>query len=101
MSYSKVSQQCHLFRNEQMNVHEKECNGHPTVMTDGLVEKANIKNCEHWRFTYSKLSFNFPNISQSILNDIVTEKLHYENCLCWMGPEIVNRHKKQKCVVSA
>ena len=71
MSDSKVRQWCLLFEEGRTNVHDEE----PSVMTDDLVEKMNTTLRGNSRFTISELSLEFPQVSRSVIYDIVSEKL--------------------------
>jgi len=75
MSNSKVRQWCHLFEEGRTNVHDKERSGQPSVITDDLEEKLNTTLRGNHCFTISELSLEFPQISRSVIYDIVSEKL--------------------------
>ena len=47
MSDIKVWQWCRLSKERQINVHDEELSGHPTVMMDSLVKIVNAKICEN------------------------------------------------------
>ena len=92
MSDSKVRQWCCLFKQGRTNVHEEERSGQPSVIKDDLVvEKVNTTIRGNRCFTISELSLEFPQVSRSVIYNIVSEKLGYKKTVCQMGAENVNR----------
>jgi len=65
-------------------------------VTDELVVKINEKIHENCRFTITEFSLKFPQISRSLLHEIVTEKLGYHKfCARWVLKLLSEDHKKQ------
>ena len=65
-------------------------------MTDELVVKINEKIHENCRFTITEFSLKFPQISRSLLHEIVTEKLGYHKfCARWVPKLLSEDHKKK------
>jgi len=60
-----------------MNVHNKDCSGHPSTVNDDRVEKFNNKIHENWQFMISALRTCFQQISLTLMYEIVAERLHY------------------------
>jgi bifunctional pyridoxal-dependent enzyme with beta-cystathionase and maltose regulon repressor activities len=58
--------------------------GWPSVVSDELVQSVDQKNCERWHFTISELSFEFAQVSRTVLYEIITARLGYHNFLCKM-----------------
>ncbi|XP_075217931.1 uncharacterized protein LOC142322739 [Lycorma delicatula] len=84
-----------------MNVHDEECSGHPTVITDELTENVNAKICENRMLTISQLSIEFHFVLRSGIYDILTEKLGYRKlCSRWV-PKILTETRKEKCLAAA
>ena len=77
MSEGGVRQWCIMFKNGRTKVHDEERSGRPTFVTDELVVKINEKLHENCRFTITVFSLQFPQISRSLLHEIVMEKLGY------------------------
>ena len=77
MSEGGVMQWCIVFKNGRTNIHDEERSGRPTIVTDELVAKINVKINANRRFTITEFSLEFPPISRSLLHEIVTEKLGY------------------------
>ena len=84
MNEGGVRQWCIMFKNGCTNFHDEERSGRQTIVTDELVAKINEKIHENCHFTITEFSFEFPQISQSLLHDIVTDKLGYHKfCARW------------------
>jgi hypothetical protein len=49
----------------------------PSVVSNGLVQSVDQKICESRRFTISELSCEFPQISGTVLYEIITVRLGY------------------------
>jgi len=73
MSDGNVRQWYHLFEEGRTNIHGKERSGWPSVITDDLVLKVNTTLNGNRRFTISELSIKFPQVSRSVIYDIVSE----------------------------
>ncbi|GBN42954.1 hypothetical protein AVEN_38862-1 [Araneus ventricosus] len=73
------------FNDGRTNVHDEARSGRPSVVNDGLVAKVNEKICENRRFTKRMLFDEFPQISKTVLHDIVTNRLNYRKlCSRWV-----------------
>jgi len=85
-----------MFKNGRTNIHDEERSGRPTIVNDELVAKINEKFHEKRRFTIKEFSLEFPQISRSLLHEIVTEKLGYlKFCARWVPKLLSEDHKKQ------
>jgi transposase len=71
MSEGTVRQWCRMFRDGQTNIHNEEQSGRPSVVSDDLVQSE--KRC----FTISEPSCEFPQISLTLLYEIITFWLGY------------------------
>jgi hypothetical protein len=56
---------------------EEERSGRPSVVSDNLVQSVDQKSCETRRFTISEISCEFPQISRTLLYEIITVRLGY------------------------
>jgi hypothetical protein len=75
-------------------MHDEGRSGRPSVVNDKLVEKVNNKIRENWRFTISELSTCFPQISRTLLYEIVAETLQYHKvCARWVPKMLTDKHK--------
>jgi len=59
-------------------MHDEAPSGGPSLVNDDFVRKANDRVCDNRRFTISDLSLHFPQISRSLLYDIVSSHLDYQ-----------------------
>jgi hypothetical protein len=66
-----------MFKDGRRNVHDEERNGWPSVVSNDLFQSVEQKICERRRFTISELSCEFPQISLTVLYEIITVKLGY------------------------
>jgi len=62
-------------------VHDDPWSGRPSVVNEYLVRAVEEKIIENRRFTITSLSLHFPQISWSLLHDIVSDKLSFGNCV--------------------
>jgi len=60
-----------LFNERRENVHDEARSGRPFLVNDDLVRKANERVRDDRRFTISDLSLHVPQISRTLLCDIV------------------------------
>ena len=58
--------------NDEMNVHDEARSGRPSLVNDDLLRKVNARVRDNRRFTISDLSLHFPQISRTIVYDIVS-----------------------------
>ena len=72
MSYSMVRKWVRIFNEGRQNVHDEARSGRPSLMNDDLVRKVNERVREDERFRISDLSLYFPQISRTLLYDIVS-----------------------------
>ena len=96
MSEGGVRQWCIMFKNGRNNVHDEERSGRPTIVIDELVAKINEKIHEKSRFTITEFSLEFPQISRSLLHEIVTEKLGYHKFYARWIPKLLSEDHKKK-----
>ena len=64
-----------MFNEGRENVHDGARSGRPSLLNDDLVRKVNERVREDRRFTISDLSLHFPQISRTLLCDIVSSHL--------------------------
>ncbi|GBN09976.1 hypothetical protein AVEN_159697-1 [Araneus ventricosus] len=73
------------FNDGRTNVHDEARSGRPSVVNDGLVGKVNKKIRENSRFAIRMLCYEFPQISKTVLQEIVTNRLNYHKlCSRWV-----------------
>ncbi|KAG8226287.1 hypothetical protein J437_LFUL002726 [Ladona fulva] len=101
MSEGVVREWVRLFKSGRENIHDEERSGRPSLVTDELVQKIDGKVRENRRFTISELSDEFPQISRTVLYEVVTERLGYRKfCARWV-PKILTEHHKTQRMASA
>jgi len=84
------------FEDGWMNVYNEDYSCRPFTGNDDHVETFNNKIHEKWQFTISELWTRFPQISLTLLYEIVTVRLHYHTvCARWLPHMLTDEHKKQ------
>ncbi|GBM97353.1 hypothetical protein AVEN_264679-1 [Araneus ventricosus] len=82
------------FNDGSTSVHDEARSGRPSVVNDGLVAKVNEKIRENRRFTIRMLLNGFPQISKTVLHDIVTNRLNYRKlCSRWVPKMLTDVYK--------
>ena len=71
MSDGMARKWVHLFKEGRENVHDEARSGRPSLVNDDLVRKVHERVRDDRRFTISDLSLHFPQISRTLLYDIV------------------------------
>jgi transposase len=95
MSEGVVREWVRSFKGGRTNIHDKDRSGRPSVVTNELVQKIDGKVRDNRRFTISELSDEFPQISRTVLYEIVTESLGYKKyCARWVHKILSEHHKK-------
>jgi hypothetical protein len=79
MSEGTVRQWCRMFKARQTDNHNEEQNSQSSVVRDDLVQSVDQKIRERWWFTISERSCEFPQISHTLFNMIVTVRLGYHH----------------------
>jgi len=74
MSDGMVRKWVRMFNEGQENVHDEARSGRPSLVNADLVHKVNERLCDDRRFTISYLSLHFPQISRTLLYDIVSSE---------------------------
>jgi len=72
MSDGMVRKWVRMFSEGRENVHDEARSGRPCLVNDDLVCKVNKRVREDRHFTISDLSLHFPQISRTLLYDIVS-----------------------------
>jgi len=84
MNAASVRKWCTIFRNGRTDVHDAERSGRPSVITEALKQKANRIIRENRHFTISEVYEQCPEVSRTLLYEIVTEYLQYrKTCARW------------------
>lgn len=97
MSEGVVRQWVRFFKSGRTNIHDEERSGRPSVVSNDLVKKVDEKVRENRRFTISELSEQFPQISRTVLYEVVTDKLGYRKfCARWVPKLLTEVHKTKR-----
>ena len=72
MSDGMVRKSVRMVNEGRENVHDGARSGRPSLVNDDLVRKGNERVCDDRRFTITDLSLHFPQISRTLLYDIVS-----------------------------
>jgi len=75
MNATSVRKWCTMFRNGRTDVHDAEGSGRPSVITDALKQKVDRIIRENRHFTIRELYEQCPQVSRTVVYEIVTEHL--------------------------
>ena len=78
MSDGMVRKCVRMFNEGRENVHDEERSGRPSLVNHELMRNVNERVRDDRHFTNSDLSLNFPQISRTLLYDIVSSHLGYQ-----------------------
>jgi hypothetical protein len=86
-----------MFNNGRTNVHDKARPGRPSLITDDLKNQVNDKILADRRITLDQLHMAFPQVSRSLLGEIVSEHLQYNKiCAQWVPWNLSDQHKADR-----
>ena len=91
MSDGMVRKWVQMFNEGRENVHNEARSGRPSLVNDYLVRKVNERVRDDRYFTISDLSLHFPQISRTLLYDIVSSHLGHRQ------PHSIRRVYKKLC----
>jgi len=91
MSDGMVRKWVRMFNEGRENVHDEARSGRPSLVNDDLVRKVNERVRNDRRFTISDPFLHFPQISRTLLYDIVSRHLGYRR------PHSMRRVYKNLC----
>jgi len=77
MNAASVQKWCTMFRNGRTDVHDTERSGQPSVIADALKQKLNCIIRENRHFTFSEVYEQCPEVSHTVVYEIVTKHLQY------------------------
>ncbi|KAL4143360.1 hypothetical protein QTP88_005698 [Uroleucon formosanum] len=85
-----------LFNEGRTNVHDEERTGRPSLISDVLVQEVEKKFMKT-RFTMTSLAKHFPQISRSLLHEIVSIKLNFRKlCARWVPKILTDEHRVKR-----
>ncbi|GBN29760.1 hypothetical protein AVEN_100065-1 [Araneus ventricosus] len=89
MTDGMVTKWVRQFNDGHTNVHDEAWSGRPSVVNDHLVAKVNEKIRENRRLTIRMLFDEFPQISKTVLHEIVTNRLNYHKLCSRWAPKML------------
>ncbi|KAJ4451655.1 hypothetical protein ANN_03124, partial [Periplaneta americana] len=96
MSKQMVHHWCRQVSEGCQSVHDEERSGRPSLINDDCVELVRQCIMENRCFTITELSSHFPQISRSLLHEIVTKHLLFKKvCARWVPKNLTPEHKMQ------
>jgi hypothetical protein len=82
---------------EQMFTMKSEVVSLPSAVSDHPVQSVEQKICERRRFTISEVSCEFPQISRTLLYEIIAVRLGYHKfSATWVPKMLTGAHKTQR-----
>jgi hypothetical protein len=97
ISDSMIRRWVRHFNEVRENVYYDPRSGRPSVVNKDLMRAMEEKIQENRRFTISSVSPHFPQISPSLLDEIVSEKLRFRKlCSRWVPKVLTDEHKLNK-----
>ena len=94
MNTAGVRKWCTMSRDGRTNVHDAERSGRPSVITDPLKQKVNRILRENRHFTISDVCEQCPEVSRTVVYEIVTEHMQYRKiCARWVLRMLTDAHK--------
>ncbi|GBN85665.1 hypothetical protein AVEN_216963-1 [Araneus ventricosus] len=94
MTDGKVRKWVGQFNDGRTNVHDEARSGRASVVNVCLAAKVSEKIRENRRFTIRMLCDEFPQISKTVLHEIVTNRLNYRKlCSRWVPKMLTGVHK--------
>ncbi|KAJ4425723.1 hypothetical protein ANN_27919 [Periplaneta americana] len=97
MNERNVRKWCEMFNNGRTNVHDETRPGHPSLITEDLKTKVNDRILQDRRTSLDELHIAFPDISRSLLGEIVSQYLGYHKiCARWVPRQLSDQHKTHR-----
>jgi uncharacterized Zn finger protein len=94
-----VARWVRYFNELRENVYEDLRSSRPSMVNEDLVREVEEKIQENRQFIISSLSLHFPQISRSLLHEIVSDKLRFQKlCSRWV-PKMLTDEQKMKQVM--
>ena len=85
---------CDCLMKDAKNVHDDPWSDRPSVVNEDLVRAVEEKIRVNRRFTITSLSLHFPQISPSLLHEIVSDKPKFwKLCARWVPKMLTEKHR--------
>jgi transposase len=97
MSDSMVRRWVRHFNEGRENAHDDPRSSRLSMVNEDLMHAVEEKIQENRQFTISSFSLHFPQLSQSLLNKIVYDKLRFRKlCSRWVPKMLTDEHKMKQ-----
>jgi transposase len=96
MNESSVRKWCRMFNEGRTNVHDGERSGRPSLITEDLKIQIDEQIRQDRRSTLDELHEKFPQISRSLLHEILNKHIGYKKKLCKVGATDGGRRPQKK-----
>jgi hypothetical protein len=96
MNESSVRKWCRIFNEGRTNVDDEEQSGRPSLITEYLKKQIEEQIRQNRRSTLDELHAKFPQISRSLLHEILSKHLWYKKNLCKVGATDAGRRPQKK-----
>lgn len=97
MNRQNVSKWCHNFSEGRTAVHNEQKSGRPSLISDDLLHKIEENIRKDRRLTIRELCEFIPEVSKTLIHEIVTKKLGYKKlCARWVPKMLTDDHKKNR-----
>ncbi|KAJ4447089.1 hypothetical protein ANN_09078 [Periplaneta americana] len=101
MNERNVRKWCEMFNNGRTNVHDETRPGRPSLITEDLKTKVNNRILQDRRTSLDELHIAFPDISRSLLGEIVSQHLGYHKICARCVPRQLSDQRKTQRMASA
>jgi hypothetical protein len=85
-----------MFKDGRKNGHNEEQSRRPSAVSDDLVQSVDQKICERWRLTISELICECPQMSRTLLYEIIILRLGYHEFCTRILNMLTSAHKTQR-----
>lgn len=97
MSQRDVTRWCMRFSEGRTDLHDLKRSGRPTIKTADLIAKIEEVLRTDRRITIAELQQHFPDVSKTVVHEIVKEDLGYNKiCARWVPRMLTDQHKKNR-----
>jgi hypothetical protein len=97
MNRQNVAKWCHEFHAGRTHVYDKQRTSRPSLINADLIEKVEENVRADGHVMINELHEMIPEVSKSLVHEIVKEKLHYRKlCERWVSKMLTENHKKNR-----
>jgi transposase len=95
MNRQNVAKWCHEFNAGRTDIHDEQSTGRPSLINANLVQKVELNIRAYRRVTINELHEMIPEVSKSLVHEIVKEKLDYHKLHAWWVPKMLSENHKK------